>query len=432
MKKLKIVLIGAGSRSFGRKTIADIISNVLLNELKIDLWLVDINKKSLDLMHKFAVLTKKYYKRKNISISATIDRVKALENADYVITAVATNRVQFWQADFFIPHSFGFQHVFGENGGIGGAFHALNNLGIMIPIAKDMEKLCPEALLMNFTNPESRIVMGVTKLTKINAVGLCHGFYDSHMLVHKILNKKSGEVDIDIGGINHFHWTLRIRDVKTGKDLLDEFHNKLRARMDELPPLIRYMFKTFGYVPFPVDDHIGEFVSFGYSMIGPLFIDHQYKHMISNKNPVKDPFLDSIRKKRIVSKDLVKPSREIAVSIICDIEFDRGNKVPSVNILNSDSFIENIDRDAIVEIPATVDKNGIRGVKVPRLPEGIAAMCRQQVSIQKLLVEAFAEKSRKKLLQVFTIDPTVTDVKNLEQMLEMMYKIEGDFLPVLH
>lgn len=429
MKKLKIVLIGAGSRSFGRKTITDILSCDLLNELKVEVVLVDINKTSLDLMHKFALLMKKHYKRKNAVIKATTDRLEALSNANYVITAVATNRVQFWQSDFFVPHSFGFRQIFGENGGIGGAFHALNNLNIMIPVAKDMEKLCPDALLLNYTNPESRICMGVTKLTKINNVGLCHGFYDTHALVQKILNKKPGELDIDIGGINHFHWVLGIKDLKTGRELINEFHNKLKNKADELQPLTRYMFETFGYVPFPVDNHIGEFISFAYSKVGPLFIDHMRKYMLPGRKNVKDPFLMSIKKNRIISKDLVKPSGEIAVSIICDIEFDRNRKLPSVNILNSGKFIENIDSDAIVEIPATADKNGIHGVKVPKLPESIAAMCRQQVSIQKLLVEAFAEQSRKKLLQVFTIDPITTDVTNLDEMLDMMFKIEGDYLP---
>src|SRR5574340_254707 len=109
------------------------------------------------------------------AIRSVDDRREALAGASYVITSVAIKRYPLWEQDFRIPLAYGFKHALGENGGPGALFHALRNSELMIPICRDIEKLCPEALLLNFTNPESRIIRAVADLTKVRAVGLCHG-----------------------------------------------------------------------------------------------------------------------------------------------------------------------------------------------------------------------------------------------------------------
>ncbi|MHB8278402.1 MAG: family 4 glycosyl hydrolase [Candidatus Humimicrobiaceae bacterium] len=88
---------------------------------------------------------------------------------------MAEKRFDLWGKDYYIPAAFGFRHIFGENGGPGAAFHALRSLNLMMPICKDIEKICPKALLINFTNPESRVCLGISKITKVKNVGLCHG-----------------------------------------------------------------------------------------------------------------------------------------------------------------------------------------------------------------------------------------------------------------
>jgi alpha-galactosidase len=98
--------------------------------------------------------------------------------ADFVLLSVAIGRMDLWEQDFRIPLSFGFRHVYGENGGPGAMFHALRNYQLIFPILRDIERLCPETCLLNFTNPEARILTAILKLTKIKAIGLCHGFHN--------------------------------------------------------------------------------------------------------------------------------------------------------------------------------------------------------------------------------------------------------------
>ncbi len=128
----------------------------------------------------------------------------------------------------------------------------------------------------------------------------------------------------------------------------------------------------------------------------------------------------------------VDPTWEIAVPIILDIELDRNRREISANVMNHNSAIENLPLDAIVEVPIQVNADGIFPVKVGRLPEAHAGLCKLQISIQNLIIEAFKEKSKKLLLQAIVIDPIVDDVTRAEEMMERMLQIEADYLPEFH
>ena len=452
MKKLKIVVIGAGSASFGRGTLADLIASEELKEFELTISLVDIDKITLDRMHQFANLLKKH-SSSNAKIEATTEREKALPGANYVITSVAQKRWQLWEKDFYIPAVYGFRHVIGENGGPGSAFHTLRSLNLMIPIAQDMEKLCPDALLLNFTNPESRVCLGITKLTCIRTVGLCHGAFGTLDKISEILGRPEEDIDLTIGGINHFHWALQIRSQSDGKDLYPEFRQKMEQSDWSLDAFTRKMYELFGYFPYPAPSHPGEYVSFAHKISGPLFIkwglgevsrrlgakasEHIYVldgkpnqpnyELWSREQP--DKIQHVVEGKNPLTEELTKPTGELTIPIICDIEFNRNKKELSVNIPNKNFAISNLPEDAIVEIPGRVDAEGVHPIKVGALPEVIAALCNKQISIQKLLVEAYRQKSKKLLLQALIIDPIVDSVDRAEQMMEHMLKIEADYLP---
>jgi alpha-galactosidase len=165
-----------------------------------------------------------------------------------VITSVAIKRYPLWEQDFRLPLAYGFRHVLGENGGPGAVFHALRNYELMIPIARDMERLCPNALLLNFTNPESRIIMAVSKLTSIKSVGLCHGVMGSREGVSRILDRPLDELDIVTGGLNHFFWVTKIADKMTGEDLYPKLKDRILndPECPYAPGLVRKMVEVFG------------------------------------------------------------------------------------------------------------------------------------------------------------------------------------------
>ena len=461
MKKLKVIVIGAGSAGFGQGAIADLVSSQELEELDLEIVLVDIDKASLGRMLKLGNMIRDYYKSKAI-IKATADRTEALLGANYVICSVAIKRWDLWQKDFYVPAAFGFRQVFGENGGPGGAFHALRSLNIMIPIAKDMEKYCPGAILLNFSNPESRVCLGVSKLTKIRVAGLCHGPIETLDRIGEILGKPVEEIDLVVGGLNHFHWALKVTDKKTGRDLYPEIDKRVDSfdwQSDSLTPVL---YKLFGLITYPASSHPGEYLSFAHSIAGPRLIYWgigSVSHSLSAKGTDLDYSIeekdnrpsyelwsmdqpDRIEKAirgevpltdrdPLLNLNLVDPSRELAVPIICDIEFDRNRVELAANVVNDGFAVSNLPDDAIVEIPVRVNASGINPVKVGPLPEAIKGLCEIQVSIQKLLVEAYSKKSKKVLLQALMIDPVVDDLGRAKEMMETMIKLEKEYLPEL-
>ena len=457
MRKLKVVFVGAGSMCFGEGIIVDLVSSEELRERELEIILVDIDRIGLDRMYKFANVLKDYYKSKAV-IKATMDRKEAFLGAKYVITAVAKRKHDFWQKDYYIPAAYGFKHVLGENGGPGAAFHTLRSLNLMIPLCKDMEKFCPDAMLMNFTNPESRVCMGVSKLTKIKNVGLCHGPMITLSIIAKMLKIPENEIDLTIAGLNHFHWVLKIINNKNGEDL----YSKLDASVDgynwgddSFTPVLH---KVFGLLPFPQPSHTGEYINFAYDAVHSAYVK-SYGEVSRDLNSL-DADLDSIdegkpkmssssyelwfsKKVEIMNKilkgeipvsseDAPKKSGELAVPIICDIEFNHNRRELGGNVLNKDFSISNLPEDAIVEVPLIVNSDGVKPEKVGPLPTAIAGMCNNQVYIQKLLVEAYEKKSKKVLFQAIAIDPIIDNLDRAKKMMETMLNAEADYLPELY
>jgi len=462
MKKIKIVVIGAGSAGFGPGSIADIVAPQEMKEFDLTVTLVDIDVPALQRMHKLAHLIRDHHKSK-AKIESTPDRKKALQGADYVITSVAQKRWDLWEKDFYIPYLYGFPQVFGENGGPGAVFHTLRSLNLMIPICRDMENICPEALLLNYTNPESRVCLGVSRLTKIRNVGLCHGPFETLAKIGEILQKPADEIELTVGGLNHFHLALQIKDRKTGKDLYPELDKKIRSFDWGLDKLTPQYYRIFGYLPYPDPSHPGEYMSFAHKLAGPQFV-HWGIGRVSMKLSAKSSDMEYYtggapgrpsyslwsvdlanrvdqtlegkipvtEKDSLTKVSFVDPTWEIAVPIILNIELDRNRREISANLLNHGLAIENLPEDAIVEVPIQVNARGVSPVKVGRLPEAHAGLCKLQIAIQNLIVEAYEQKSKKLLLQALAIDPIVNDVLKAEEMMEKMLQIEADYLPELH
>jgi alpha-galactosidase len=405
---------------------ADVMLCEALDSPDCSLVLVDSDAESLKRAHRIADLIREH-RGSRIEIHKTVDRGDALPGADFVILSVARKRYELWEQDFRVPLAFGFKHVLGENGGPGALFHTLRNYQIVMPICRDIEKNCPDAPVLNFTNPESRIVMAIKHLTGLDAVGLCHGVPSTRYEIARILNRSLDELDIVTGGLNHFFWVLDIRDGGTGEDL----YPLLRERgMESSPPLASKMLRTFNYYTFPSDDHIGEYLSFASLNEPHLWPYGREKREVVPGEPRTGDWRDAyISGERPVDEDLIKPSGEAAIQIISDIINDADGWQPAVNVPNDGRYIENLPGDAIVEVPATVNARGIHPQTVGTLPEPLAALCRIQVSIQQLIVEAYRHRSRNLLLQALLLDPVVDDIERAERMLDYMLDLQREYLP---
>lgn len=423
---VRIVLVGAGSANFGRGTIADIMSSETLRDLDCTVVLVDTDQQALDKTYALAGKIADHY-GSTASLEKTVERRDALPGADFVIISVAIKRYELWEQDYRVPLSYGFRHVLGENGGPGALFHTLRNYELVIPICRDIERLCPEALVLNYTNPESRIVMGISQLTGVGAVGLCHGVLQARESIARILGRDLADLDIVTGGINHFFWALKVRDEGSGEDL----YPILRERAPGLiPPLARRMLELFGYYTFPSDDHIGEYLSFAHEYLKPRWpYGRESKPVPRSATGDLDWRDDYLTGKRAVDKELVEPSAEIGVDIIADVLEGEGSWEPAVNVPNAGGYIENLPRDGVVEVPALVDSKGVHPLQVGPLPEPLAALCRPQITVQRLIVEAYRRRSRDLLLQALLLDPIVDSARRAEEMLDYMLDLQSDYLP---
>lgn len=427
----KIVLIGAGSWSFGSRTLSDLFA-ARAELAGSTLALVDINPAALELMARVA-------QRMNAAtgdpfeIVASTERSEVLSGADFVIISVAVKRNELWRLDFDMPNRHGARQVLGENGGPGGLFHAMRNIPILLGICRDIERLCPEALVLNFTNPEGRLCLAASRYTKLRFVGLCHGIGMAQHVVAETLDLPIEEIDPKACGLNHFTWITDLRRASTGEDLYPAFKQQIRRNMHAIEQqvgwglaLSTYLMDVYGCWPSPSDDHIGEYISYAWEFCGQAGYDfaaadrgavelsRRLRAVADGTEPVDD-LLDAT-------------SGEYAIPIITAVLGNKHQHILAVNVPNT-GLIANLPAGAIVEVPALVDASGVHGLPMGALPEPIAAMCRAQLAVIDRVVEAGVHGDRKAALAALLLDPVIQSAKQAEAILEEMLAVHKPYLP---
>ena len=453
---IKIAIVGAGSQSFGPAVVRDMFLSDLLNDTGVELALMDIVPEHLPDIVTYAYKVADRLNR-TTRISSGTDLDEALRGADYVITAIEVDRYLYWAQDFHIPRQYGFMQIYGENGGPGGLFHTLRNMGPMLHIVHRMEELCPGAILLNFTNPESKLCQAINTLSKVEAYGLCHGVAMGEEQIATFLQRPADDLDMAACGMNHITWFETIRDKATGEDLYPLLREKEReadplAHWDDLT-LSRICLRTFGLWPSPGANHIGEYVRWAEEFLASSALQYYYdpvdgdpwetgnipKFVYSlRENPTDVPLFPEGPTSKVVvlehagSTELenLQPSGELAVPIIEALSCGARRELGAVIVPNQ-GLIPGIDDDIAVEVPAIADKNGIQPCQMERLPEAVTAILRTQASIQKLLVEAFVESSRRKLLQALLLDPTAHSYRNGVALINEMFELQKDLLPTM-
>lgn len=251
--QVKIVLLGATSMSFGLSFLRDIFSS---SELRgCTLTLVGRHPDTLARIFNLAQILN-FKCSAGLHIEQTTDRRAALDGARFVINATAIDRNRLWKLDFDVPRKHGIRHTLGENGGPGGLFFTLRTLPLVFDIAREMRELCPNALFINFSNPESRIILALGKYSPIAALGLCHGIFMGQNDVARIMALPPEQVEVWGAGINHFQCLLKIRDRTTGEDLYPVLRAKEAKYDSQFAPLTRRLFRAFGYWMTCSDEHL--------------------------------------------------------------------------------------------------------------------------------------------------------------------------------
>jgi alpha-galactosidase len=420
MKEPKIVFIGAGSMSFGIPTFRDIFTCPDLRGATLSL--VDINPENLDRMY---ALAKKMnaVSGLNLTIEKTGNRRDVLAGTDFVINSLAIERCELWKKDFQIPKKHGIRHSLGENGGPGALFFTLRTFPVIMDIIHDMEDLCPGAWFLNFSNPETRIVLGVNMYSGIKCIGLCHGIFMSQSDIAKILGREYESIEVRGAGMNHFQWILSIRDNKSGEDLYPRFREAEKNFDPHFRPYSRRMFRFFGLYPTCSDDHLGEYQAYGYEAGEEGYgFDWDEKERGRMKTEVaqvlggqKNP------------AEWLKPSGEQAVNILTSIHFNKYRRYPSAIVYNGGA-IPQLPDDVAVEIPVTADADGVHKELVTGLPDGCIGALSMQVSAQRLSVRAAAQGSRELALQALLCDPVINSSHAAEKIIDELFEINKPYI----
>ncbi len=455
----KITVIGAGSASFGENTLSAILRSKKLRGST--LALVDRNPASLAIVKPLADRLNREWDA-GFTISAHTHHAEALPGSDFVVSAIEVGpREELWKSDFEIPLKYGVRQPYAENGGPGGFAHAARNVRPVLEIAHDMEKACPQAWFINFTNPMVRICDLVNRYSTIKAVGLCHQIMIGYNFVGMVLAKDLGIevpegitgmqadimehaareqvlhqilplVDIRAAGTNHFSWILSIHRRDTGEDLYPLFRQRWESFDPKFEPLTRDVYDAFGLFPVPGDTHLCEYL--------PWVSDPQTKPW--DKYNIRlydwDAFaalrdfslsrLENMANGEMPIDALLETDSEGALEMIENVS-GAGNHYHLAANLPNVGQISNLPHNAIVETPVHVNGAGIHPVHVGALPEPIAELCRRELFTAQLGIDAAVEGSYQKALQCLLLDPVITDITTARRVLDDYLKTYKDHLP---
>ena len=444
--KQTIVLIGAGSSMFGLGTVGDIFKSSMLRGSHIVLH--DINPNTLINVYD---IVKREIQEKNwpFTVSATTNRKEALKGADYCVISIEVgNRFVLWEQDWKLPLLYGFKQIYGENGGPGGLFHALRIIPPILEICADIDTICPDATVFNFSNPMTRICLAIKrKFPRMNLIGLCHEIASLPAHLPKILGTTLDNLSFRAGGLNHFSVLLEIVYRDSGEDAYPDVRVKAPAYFEYAPSAAdwfeqefggkkagksqqrwagRWLFKEildrFGYLPITDDSHFGEYIQWAFDSADHKGIEDFYTRYKKWSLELAVP------ESRIKGTEPGEFWRTIP--IIEGILTDSGQEEPAVNIMNDDS-IDNLPNDMVVEVPAIIDKNGMHGIRLGNLPRGIAGLLNNQVATIDLTAEAAITGSKEVALQALLLDPVVDSLRRAEELLDAIQALQKPYLEYL-
>ena len=436
---LKITFMGAGSTVFAKNVLGDVMSTPALRQCEIALYDIDADR----LKESYQVLT---IINANINEDRAViktylgveNRKEALRGASFVVNAIQVGGYEPCTViDFEIPKKYGLKQTIADTLGVGGIMRALRTIPVMEDFAHDMEEVCPNALLLNYTNPMAMLTGYISRYTGVNMVGLCHSVQvcSEHLLKKLGMEDKLEGRREKIAGINHMAWLLEIRD-KDGNDLYPDIKRLAQAKnANEIhTDMVRFDYiDKLGYYCTESSEHNAEY--------NPFYIKSKYPELIERFNIpldeyprrcirqierwekqsielMSDPHLDHTRTREYASY--------IMEAVVTNTPYQIGG-----NVLNTGHLIEDFPEHACVEVPCLVNNTGIHPTYVGHLPPVLAAMNMTNINTQLLAIEAARTRKKEDIIRAVMLDPHAAaelSIDDMAKMVDEMIEAHGPYM----
>jgi alpha-galactosidase len=433
----KIAFIGAGSLGFTRDLVRDILTFPLLQDA--ELALMDINAERLDFALKSVqriIEMGKYPAR----VTATLDRVEALRGADAVLVTILAGSTEVWRYDIEIPKQYGVDINVGDTRGPSGIFRALRTIPVMLDIARDMERYCPDATMLNYTNPMAMLCRSLQRQSPIRMTGLCHSVQGTAMMLADWIGAPYKEVTFTCAGLNHMAWYLKYE--WNGKDA----YPLIRKAVTDRPEIYNEeivrneMFLHLDYYVTESSGHNSEYNAWfrkrpelieKYCTHGTGWNPGEYAYILKEYQNAESTWKDEARKWFAAETPIeLERGEEYAAHIINALmggePFHFNGNVPNTNL------VTNLPQGACVEVPVWVSQKGFEAVHVGALPPQCAALTNLTAEIEEMAVEGAISGNPRLVFQAIAFDPLTSAVLSLpeiKKMVNRMFEQNKDYLP---
>ncbi|MEF2071627.1 alpha-glucosidase/alpha-galactosidase [Consotaella aegiceratis] len=433
----KICLVGAGSTVFAQNILGDVLSNPGFSDCVISLF--DIDGERLKTSEIVAKRICAELGRDGVKIEATLDRREALTRADFVILMMQVGGYRpATVTDFEVPKRYGLRQTIADTLGIGGIFRGLRTIPVLDEICRDMQEVCPSALLMNYVNPMAINCWAIKELAPdLRTVGLCHSVQHTSEHLAECLGESIADIDYVSAGINHVAFFLKFQK-RHADGSREDLYPRLKALAEQgrVPNDDRVRFdalKRLGYFVTESSEHFSEYTSW--------YIKGGRADLIDGYNIPLDEYIrrceNQIADWNELRSDLEggKPidvcrSNEYAAGIIHAATTGQSALVYG-NVPNH-GLIDNLPAECIVEVPCHVDRNGVQPIHVGRIPSQLAGVIGPNVSVQQMTVEAALTGKREAIYQAALLDPHTAAELSPDQIWHLVDDLiaeHGDLLP---
>ena len=432
----KIAFIGAGSFGFTRTLVKDILTFPLLENAELALMDIDPERLEYSTRAVQRIVDEGKYPA---TVTSTLDRREALDGADAVLVTILSGGVQVWRHDIEIPMKFGVDMNVGDTRSVAGIFRALRTIPVMVGIARDMEELCPRAVMLNYTNPMAMLCRAMQRETKVAVSGLCHSVQGTAAMLANWAKVPPAELDYLCAGINHLSFFLKLEH--KGRDIYPDLRKAMKKKDVYMHEQVRNeMFMAFDYYVTESSGHNSEYNAWFRKRTDLIekFCTHG-----TGWNPGEHAYIlkHYLQREKDWKKDIIawldnpeplnlSRGHEYAASIINawmggDIFGFNGN-VPNTGI------ITNLPERCCVEVPVFAARNSLNAAHVGALPQSVQPMVAQSVAIEELAVEGALSGDPRAVYQACCYDPLCSAVLGLQEIKDMvkaLLKKNKDYLP---